>query len=119
MGKVVAWHVGALGDVILAVPALRFLRRAAGGRPGMTRLATPARGELLRRGAARPGALDGTAGDLAPLFVPGGAPPEWLRERILGDTTLALFFREADDLARNLARHAARVVVIDPRPAPD
>lgn len=112
-GTALAWHLGALGDVVLATPALRALGRVA---RRVEILATPARGELLRRGAACHAAHDGTRADLAPLFVEGGAPPAWLRDRLGGDSLVVLFFHEAEVLARNLAPRAGRVIVVPPRP---
>jgi hypothetical protein len=116
--RVFAWHLGALGDVILTTPALHLLHRVMRARGGgrLELLAVPARGDLLRRGAACHAAHDGTRADLAPLFEEGGRPPRWLAERLSADSLVVLFFGEAGALARNLAPHVGRVVAVPPRP---
>jgi ADP-heptose:LPS heptosyltransferase len=117
--RVVAWHLGALGDLVLAVPALHALRRGAGPGARVEALAAAGRGEMLVRGGAAHAAADGTRADLAPLFVEGGRPPGWLADRLGPDALVALFFGGADVLTRNLAPFAGRVMAIAPRPPGD
>lgn len=107
--------MGALGDLVLAIPALRAARRAAGPRARLELFAGRERGALLVKGGAAHAAFDGGRADLAPLFAEGGTPPAWLAERVRGALAV-LFFREPAPLARNLERAGARVLAVPPRP---
>lgn len=125
---VLAWHLGALGDLIVAIPALRALRRAF--RPARLMLAGhPARVALLAACGAAQEALDGTSADLAPLFAPEGPGPNgpfrspedgplWLIERVRNASAVALFFEQAGPLAARLRKIAPVVLEIPPRPPP-
>lgn len=108
---IIAWHVGALGDLVLAIPALRMLRRVTGGRARVELLAVPRRGELLVAGGAAHAAHDGTRADLAPLFAAGGRAPAWLA-RLCESAKVVLFFRDAGALAAKFAR----AIAVAPRP---
>jgi hypothetical protein len=116
--EIAAFHFGALGDLVVTIPALRAARGVAGPRTRVVLFAAGAgRGDLLRRGGVVHEALDLGRADLAPLFLAGGKPPGWLAERLPRFGAVYLFLRGAASVGENLRQAGVeRVVEIEPRP---
>jgi hypothetical protein len=97
-------HLGALGDVILALPALRALRRAQGTGRTIVFAGAPPRTALVARGVPGIAAtVDLTAADAAPLFS-GNVPGPRVAQDIAGCDAAVLFVRGAESLAAGLRR---------------
>lgn len=88
--EILIWHRGALGDLLLAGPALQALRRRyAGAR--MVAVGQPHLWQLLAPTLSVGGILNGDGGMWAWLFTPEGPMPEELTAR-LSSTHLAVVF---------------------------
>lgn len=112
----VALHLGALGDLVLALPALERLRQSG----PVVLLAQPAIGRLLVASGAVAAAVDGTQAALAPLFAGSArALPGWLTAALATARRAVLFVREGAALQAGFASAGAReVLVVPPRPEP-
>lgn len=88
--KILIWHQGALGDLLLAGPALLALRRHY-PQARITALGNPARWALLAPTLSLEAVWDSSAALWSPLFNPDAPLPEALKER-LGRFQLALVF---------------------------
>jgi ADP-heptose:LPS heptosyltransferase len=88
--KILIWHQGALGDLLLAGPALMALRRHY-PRARITALGQPSRWDLLTPTLSLEAVWDSAAAAWAPLFAPDSPLPPVLQER-LAPFQLALVF---------------------------
>jgi heptosyltransferase III len=109
-------HPGALGDVLLAIPALRALRASAGG-DDLRLAAQPRVGALLAALGVVDRALDFDALPLHALFTPD-APGEALGRLLAGARIVSWFGGRDPEFTRRLRSLAAEVVVASTRPAP-
>ena len=88
--KILIWHQGALGDLLLAGPALSALRRHY-PRARITALGHPERWSLLAPTLFLDAVWDSSGAAWAPLFAPDSPLPPVLQSR-LGQFQLALIF---------------------------
>ncbi len=107
-------HLGALGDAVLAVPAVRALVRRVRPR-GVVFGGAGARAALVARGV--PGVavgVDLTSPEAAPLFA-GGAPAGEVGRALAGCDEAVLLVRRGEGLAAGLrAAGVARAHVVEP-----
>lgn len=90
VGDILVWHNGALGDLLLAGPALQALSRRYPGSP-IIGVGQPEPWGLLRETLPVKAVWDAGGGVWAPLFRAAGALPPALRER-LSAVSLAIVF---------------------------
>jgi ADP-heptose:LPS heptosyltransferase len=115
MGRTVVLHPGALGDVLLSIPALRALRARAPD-DELVLAAQPRIGRLLASLAIvdRPLAFDMLG--LETLFT-DDAPPERLRELVAGARVVSWFGRGDAGFTRRLRALAGETVVASTVPS--
>lgn len=116
MGRTLVLHPGALGDVLLAVPAIRALRAAASGDPVI--LAAQARiGSLLTTLGIVDSAVDFDRVGLDALFADGAAP-ERLESLLAGAHVVSWFGAGEASFGRRLGALAASAVISSSKPPP-
>jgi heptosyltransferase III len=112
--RTVVLHPGALGDVLLAVPALRALRASASGE--LVLAAQPRIANLLAVLGAVDRPLDFDSLGLHALFTTN-APSEPLRQLLAGARVVSWFGSRDTDFSRRLRSLAAESVIASSVPA--
>jgi len=125
-GAIAVLHLGALGDLVVALPAIHLLRRTFGPRARVHAfVAGRAKAELLVRSGAAHEAHDLASAAFAPLFASGdldGPPrvPASLAALAPGLGCAAVLLRDGEAVCRGLRRLGARrVIAVAPRPDPE